>query len=788
MKRWALVVVGCSLLAGGPAEGIGLAVNAGQPVLIQEDARRAVIFYDHGHEELLVQAVFEGSDGPVCWVMAFPGRPTVSVAAVEALNNVSRIMAERGRLDGPPPVPGGCAGVLSYISFSPGDSLSQLTVVGPADTAGLDAWFERNRFASTGGGYASCKGEMDRGRWLVLVRTTPYAWRRQAGVVRGVIAGPLRIRFDVPDPVLPMGPSPDPSGPTSLTLFTLAGQPLVAANAAPDSWGHRFAPPGPLPPSLADDLPGTATGDFWISRLEAELDSAPAEGIRFAPYDPMTDFSRGDRRDQLDAIACLGLLGRRDAVKPLMARLDAGDPRQAEAAAAICALGRIGDRAALPLLLARAKSESWRVRRDALWALGLMGAREAYPLFIRGLTRRQENLVQRTANGMVRYVNHPGSDLAEGERLLCVRLLQEHGDSTCLGPLRGMLRDSVSQGDRWRPADHRPYTLAALAGLGDRDAYRSVLDELVRGSPVTRPDALAGAGGPFRFAGEIRGPILNGSPPSRWPAVTRVEERFAGAPAVRERLIREASRDAAVPDPGRALLVARLDRPTSADRDVLEAILDRALSHDDGSVVIGERRGAEEAGVLLDVGACAAVYALARLGETDRLLALWRSEAGERPGLRGELAYALAETGSPEALPALLEYVTRDWDAAFSDPNFAIALDRHRNRKPYDWIVALRAVDFDHRSREIREFVREAGGPEVLRRLAGDPALDPYSRLLWLLELTTAYARTYRVPDLNGTGLALLDRIAGPASGLPGGRELTEAVRAVLRGDLGGGG
>jgi hypothetical protein len=772
--RWVTVVVGCLLAAARPAEGIGFGVGPDGWEMVGESALQAVIFQDQGTEEIILQASFPPTDRPLVWALALPRRPTVSVAGAEAYSALRRVMGERGRLDGPGPG----RDLFPYIPVFAGDSLSRFAVAPPGNPAILRGWFERNGLTRSGTAYAACRRQLERGRWLVLVRVEHYAGTPRRQLNRSVTAGPLRIRFGAPRPLLPLDWDSTSGGVAWADLYVVHTNPFTVAGPGRKAWTVSFARPGPVPLPLASRYPWTTGRDFWISRLRRESDSPAGEAIRLAPYDPMPVPGVEALRDQAAAIACLGLLDRRDAVGPLEELLATGDPERADAGAAMCALARLGVREVVPRLLDFAEHGGWNARRNALFALGLLDVREAVPYCLAGLTRTQETgtdtLTDRVRSLWMRMNSIP----AMRERLLCIELLQEHGDSTCLAPLRRMLADSLIE-RLPRPAKTRPRPLprtcirAALAGLGDPDAYRSFRDDLARE-----------AGDIYPGSRHYLGSIVNGRPPPGLKVVHEMDHLFPGAPEVRERLLREVSRDPTVPPFYRALLVTRLASPGPEDLAVLDRILEEGLSRAAPEISFRGRAFPGAVRETMDVDVSAALYAMGRPHETDRLLAVWWSEAGRRAGIRGEVAFALAATPSPNALPALLEYVTTDWDRAARSPEFASYLAGSAEELPRDTVRALGALDLRNRSGAISRYMRAVGGPRVLRRLAADPRLHPYLRLFWLIDLAGANRRRYGVSDPGGVGMVLLAKVAPEAVRLPAGAKLIEEARGRFRGDI----
>jgi HEAT repeat protein len=161
------------------------------------------------------------------------------------------------------------------------------------------------------------------------------------------------------------------------------------------------------------------------------------------------------------AIAALGRLGDRQAVPPLLAKLD--DLDAIARVTAIEVLGRLGDRQAVPPLLTKLDDPENFIRRTAIEALGRLGDRQAVPPLLTKL-----------------------DDFDATTRVTAIEALGRLGDRQAVPPLLAKLDD---------PENYiRVTAIEALGRLGDRQAVPPLLAKLDDPKPQIRWIAIEALG------------------------------------------------------------------------------------------------------------------------------------------------------------------------------------------------------------------------------------------------------------------------------------------------------
>jgi hypothetical protein len=491
-----------------------------------------------------------------------------------------------------------------------------------------------------------------------------------------------------------------------------------------------------------------------------ESDRKPV-AVNSGPYDPQKGLRSPLEVTRAEAASYIGWARRHDLARDLAVLLDRSVGCGPDVVSALWALGQVGGPAEVPSLLKWAQAGSVECRTEALKSLAERKAPEALPVFIEGLTRPAGS-------------GEDPASLAQEHRL-CYESLARLGDATCLPALRRL--EAIHHGkDAWSSmkegaADEHEVlarqTLALLAACGDAGARRHIAGSIHRGSRVTRPDALlkaAAQGGNvdgFPWGFWIGKALLIDEPPrpNQWPTLSAALELLEERPEALDAILRDAAGRDGTPDGARALLLGCLSSPTASDVASLATIWQR--SNGEGALLADlavPSGGGNSVTVRYNLNAHAVVYALGRLGAGEELKSIREETPTSNRALQGDIALALARTGSREYVPLVAEYVAREWDRAARSPDFEL---RQGETEAIAGVLTpeTSALDLSYRNSDITGFLMTHSDRATMRRLVLEETLHPYFRAYWIQRL--AGGRDLWRIDLAGEGLARLEEAEG---------------------------
>jgi hypothetical protein len=378
----------------------------------------------------------------------------------------------------------------------------------------------------------------------------------------------------------------------------------------------------------------------------------------------------------------------------------------------------------------------------------------------------------------------------------CLDHLVAHGDSRCLSRLREV------EARLPPPRPPSPYAfrsgpsaaermLALRAACGDESAQAEIVARLADGARDTEPGAFTPRSGqPGSFINDYPGAMWPGAylihsmPPfdlGSWRQSLEWHRALELRPEAHDAVFRSAAHRAEMPPIGRALLLGTLLRPKAADvLDLLEIARDgrrpgagELSTPAVGSAVPGTSPEPESV-VRFEVQTCTAAYALGKLRAGRELLLLWEERSKSNRHVRGELAFAMTLADTALVLPALIDYVRREWNDRAGTTDFVEDLKaanrRIQARGITDW--SLRVIDVPYRIAIARQ-IAEHGGPETLLSLMEDTTLEPWFRLYWTWSM-----HHYREEErmLRPRVVAALEDIERRAAGDP---DLTQALASA---------
>jgi hypothetical protein len=747
---------------------------------VREPEQKALLVFDRGVEDLVLEVKYEGASQDFGWIVPLPSRPDMAPERPELFEDLSKLTQS--------PHYGG-SDLLAKATRTMGGQASEVRVlehrrVGVYDAAVLAAaragalagWLAAHGFRVPAGDTDVLDRYARRGWVFTALRIHPAV--RESGLETSLAAGtiqPLRFRFRSTEAVYPLAISALTKGKSRVLLYVLAREPLVHRTCPRADWDeHVFGPfhawGGGVAQTRYRELD---QGRGFLTKLRAEVEPSDMEDVYLRPYEPFGALSQPSAVARAEAASDLGWRKPPGAERALIGFLDSATGSGPDVLAALWALGEVGGPPAAPALVRWADADTGIVRLAALEALSHTPSQPALGAFLQGLERP----------------DRPRDWYVPLERRACLDFLLELRDSTSVPALREILaRHEQERGQvSWEPciAD---LARAALAGCGDPGACRSLRTALLREAVAARPEALVeaarrgGSSNDFPMGFWTGRAILQGFDFLEWPALGKTLDLLRKRPEVRDAIFRDLVRGTSVPDAARIILASYLERAEPADRDTLFAIWSRSLGP--GRVMArvameGPRPlwGRWES-VLYNLNACGVAYAFARHKDPEALLRLKAECPGDDPVLRGEIVHAMAVCGSPRLTGAVVEYVATEWNRVAADSRFeqSVMTQRSPNGRLSLWRSDL--LDLPYRTHAITGFLcHTARDTSVLRRLLVDGSLQPSLRIYWM-ENVPFYAED--CAPLYPVAIAELEAMASSPSARPFDAELARDARATL--------
>lgn len=737
------------------ARADGVFVWRNQKTDIREPQQKALIVFDRGLEDLVLEVRYEGAPSSFGWVIPLPSRPRMRADVPRVFETLSRATQ-----DFHPPRSERSGRLASTEGLSVPGSVEVLerARVGIYDAAvltanrpdALERWLTTNGF-HTPSGASEVFGDYIRRGWVfVALRITPD--HANATIRTALASGsiqPVRFRFRAPEPVFPLRVSALGGAEAEVLIYVIASRPLVHRTCTGATWTENAA--GPWPTGLEADpdsaFSGLSGGRGFLTKLRARVGPSRMEDVYFRPYDPAPGLVSADQRRRLESVAHLGWLAPPGADRHLIRFLDAHPGESQESLTALWSLGRVGGSDAEATLLDRAQRGPWLARIEAIESLARIRSRAALPVYVEGLN-------DAVLAGLYEQA------LIEA----CFDHLIEQGDPSCIPSLRrlGRARGTDHRPDRFRSeASLEDRLLALRAVLGDEDASDEIVRQLIAQSSITTPECLPAS---MRDRG-----TTNDYPSGMWPVLLfapwppyqgwwqlqRWHSLLAGRPDVHDRILRDVADSRGMPSLGRILLIGLLVRPTPAEIDRLLELARRGLGSDSLSMTFHPGRG--ERAVRYNVPVCTAAAALARHRAADALLALWRECPRDDPDLRGEVIAWMSSVDTSMVMSALTEYVRTEWNERASSPEYARSVVASLN-------PVGREIDVSYRASAINQ--RIAHDPKAVLPLMTDPTLSPLLRLHWIQQLPAYEARMRSLVPEARRSLSSIARIAPSDSAL----------------------
>lgn len=708
---------------------------------IREPEQKALILFDNGLEDLVLEVRYEGAPSTFGWIVPLPSRPRLRADYPELFAELSQTSQDprqprsirghrMGRALGSNPE----VRILDRARVGIYDA----AVVQASDGKGLAHWLGRNGFRAPPDA-EDILGDYARRGWVfAALRISPGL--ADTSVRNALASGtiqPVRFRFRTAEPVFPLRISALGRDTSQVLLYVIARTPLVHRTCNRATWSESAIGPTYRWEWDADStFRGLANGAGFMTKLRSSVAPDDMEDVYFRPYDPVAGLSSTLERDQLEAIAHLGWLKPVDAAEHLVRLAEAKRTRGPHGTTLSWALGEVGGLEAETALLQIASEEPrgdpqfadewWYRRIEAIESLARIKSREAFPLYVRGLA------IDRVDQP---YQRHFIDSYVEA----CFEHLVSQGDASCIPALRAIPRDPRARTralelHRFDPGDR---VLAALAACGDGEARDTIVARLVDGRGLTTHEALRRS---IRSTGSINGfpsglwPVVHlmryGNPHGGWRELSTWHELLKAKPDVHDEVLRRAASDPVMTGFGKTILLGLLAKPSPGDADEIARFARRSRAADPLYVTLATGFMRNSTPLRYNVPFWTATYALGRHRAAGPLLDLWR-EAGTGPDSRVPLVFALALADTEAVVPALEEYVRSDWNAyagsaAYRDAVIASSGSRPVSKHDMESIGGPYGTTF------IVDVVRRRGGPKVTFPLMTDTTLSPWLRLYWV--------------------------------------------------------
>ncbi|MHB8079957.1 MAG: DUF2330 domain-containing protein [Candidatus Krumholzibacteriia bacterium] len=767
---FAAAVLLSSLLAAPAAPADGCFVWRNERIDIREPEQKAVILFEAGWEDLILEVRYEGAPEEFGWIVPLPAEPELEPSSPDLFVRLSELTQEP-RYGGAPGrhAAGLHAGVEAVeVLQRKRVGIYDAAVLAARSGRALEAWLAGNGFRPPAGA-GPLLAEYARRGWTftamkIAADAADTATARRLG--DGTIQ-PVRFRFRTEAPVFPLKISAANGGDADLLLYVLTPTALEPANCRGVRWQvSAYGPFAPWNEWKAGFLPAHATlarGEGFLTKLRARFRPEQMEDLAFRPYDAEGRLRSDSLAVRAEAASQLGWSGARAGARPLLAFLKRARGAGQDVWSALWALGRVGDRAAIPTLLVWARGDDARCRLEAIEALAALQAPDLTAVSLAEVRRVFPRWLMSEEDHLARVVRD--SSLA---RLVAA------GDPACVAGLRDIVDPAAGWGLREafgvELEERQCCAVAVMAACGDREAFAAMRRAVVTGGAEASRRFVKGtgviSGGVRDFPDALWGDFVDRGREARpaWPAARNAHGMLAARPALRDSLYRQASADPALPDAARTVLLSLLADPRPGDIAMLREIWTRAVRSGLEQVVRITSDASDRDGTLVPcnlVASCAAC-ALGRLDRSRDLLDLLRELPAARQYLRAELCRGLALTRSSLGAAAVADYVREAWNATASAPGFREGLHApgERDRRPLltrgEW-----GFDLPYREADIARYLSGAGADTtVLEGLVADRGLDPYLRLYWFrlfpiggAGFVSARARVLAVKDELSTAL-----------------------------------
>jgi len=248
MKATNRVLVGCAvtvlatiLAAGRSAFADGCFVwNKGAD--INEPSQKAIILYDEGREDLILQVKYAGPVTQFGWIVPVPGKPEVAKASMKCFYELSLLVQSANRYGKGRGLQDGQVRVHEYKTVGAYD----VAVLEAGDAKSLSGWLQRNGFNWPDGRRDVLDHYVKKKWFFVAVKVNLPKAFADASVARKLHRGelhPLKFSFDSDECVYPLKISSVNSGPSEIDIYVLGRKQYVCGRMDFFSESEQFTRP-----------------------------------------------------------------------------------------------------------------------------------------------------------------------------------------------------------------------------------------------------------------------------------------------------------------------------------------------------------------------------------------------------------------------------------------------------------------------------------------------------------------------------------------------------------------
>jgi len=217
---------------------------------INEPTQKAIIVYDQGREDLLLQVKYEGSLEGFGWLIPVPSLPVVEKGSMEPFYELSQLTQREfgGMFRGASL--GGTGAEAERVKVTEVKTVGayEVAILSAKDAGSLAHWLESNGYSVPQAGSATVDEYIRKGWYFVAARIqlngdvafrlvsnsgpkggqvqTPARQALQKQMSSGELH-PLRISFDTPCCIFPLKISAIGGKPSEVSLFVLSAEPLL---------------------------------------------------------------------------------------------------------------------------------------------------------------------------------------------------------------------------------------------------------------------------------------------------------------------------------------------------------------------------------------------------------------------------------------------------------------------------------------------------------------------------------------------------------------------------------
>jgi len=767
MRRFTYCILLLTIASSAGATG-GLVGRDGSHARISH--QRALVVYEEGVEDLVLEVDFECADDDFAWLIPLPGRPEIRAVERETFRMLGAAtrLADKGR--------------SSRISYAMHENdpanvaVLERRIVGPAEITvlaggadgGLVDWLREAGFELPAGAAPVIDDYLARGWVFAAVRVSPRPSGEGAVMVESLAEGtvqPLLFRFATDEPIYPLGIGAVAELPSELLIYVVADEPLSCADAGGVPWqvgvfgriqADAFAIPDHLAHHPGTNVPRdtvyylheTAARRFAsdrgavLTKLRAVVAPGQMTDLAFAPMPMLAELESEDLVRRIQAATYLGTRPSREAVVPLMEMMwrsnadyiDQDDAMQffqsdgrfpdQDVVSALWALGRIGAPEAIEGVARWARGANPRCALEALNTLGELDPAQATAAALDVIAgERADNKTCKEEDAIVVWAKD---------------WLIANGGPECHETLADIVDDRYTPrvwiGYDFRTVDRNLFALLCGVAVGVESA-EEIVKNLVRQSVMElNAPGRPGLVGNYPAAVAMGAAILRGRYGTEGAPLIALEDHLADRPDVLTGLFRGIAHEAGLADPAngvRAVLLAKLSELDASDAELLGDVWKQAMSKPRRMRTRFRGLHAPSDTVTYNVDAVAAAYAMGLHGRTAELLDCWHEVDWKDPDLKGELALSLALTDDPAGVPAVLEFVRTIWNRNAAVPGLREVLGRVAP-PPFDWPDGV-PLDLRYRNRVLADYLAAHAWDEIAA-LVADASLDPLHRAYWALD------------------------------------------------------